>query len=710
MPQININEIDESNYVRVENADRLKVLVPGISSFGPVYDGTNLNDDEINIPSFTDKQAFYKVYGYTNPEFDPIEDDHSKLYVESLLDNGAEVTFVRLNKGITAEFNIGVPKEGTDDIDHRVVVQAVKNGKGTIPTTGTDARKYKFCTQILGISAKYSGSFGNNLLISIRPVNSVNRLASYQYASISVYKADFIVNTNATTGVVTKTVKSAMLLENKIVTTNPNDKNYFEDVEFNFITIEASPTAREELSITWSNIAANTVTTDIISGFPEIALTYVDSNGKNVYNTDALIGAMADGDVATCKPVKRGWDFQFSEDLQSVLNQGFGGLVIGNAKYSVANINRYVFECFTPAGTVSGVTGSTVTSQGIIESIFDNLTDCYKNFEDPYIYDFDFITSGGLLNDTYTFKTGIGDEATTVEATDIIAKNNTPTATIVYPVSGLASASTFASVIPVHIAMLNLVETRQDCVALIDTYKDWDKLSLPNYVRLCNSSYATVHAPWCFVNNPYVNELVLMSPSFIFLMTMLNNLITNTDAQKWFPPAGVTRATATIVVKPKYEIGSTVLNAWQNDDLARVNPIMKLKNFGYVIYGQYTTRVAQDANSYSALDCLNVRITANCVKKEIFNTCLKLAFEPNNSSLWIKFYDAMDKYLLYMKRNDGVYDYKIQMDESTVTTDDINQLRCPGKVWINPTRAAEFFDIDFTITEAGVTFNTEEAE
>ena len=45
------------------------------------------------------------------------------------------------------------------------------------------------------------------------------------------------------------------------------------------------------------------------------------------------------------------------------------------------------------------------------------------------------------------------------------------------------------------------------------------------------------------------------------------------------------------------------------------------------------------------------------------------------------------------------------MNVSTVTTDDINQLRCPGKVWINPTRTAEFFDIDFTITEAGVTFN-----
>jgi hypothetical protein len=59
-----------------------------------------------------------------------------------------------------------------------------------------------------------------------------------------------------------------------------------------------------------------------------------------------------------------------------------------------------------------------------------------------------------------------------------------------------------------------------------------------------------------------------------------------------------------------------------------------------------------------------------------------------------------------MMYNDGLYDYKIVMDESTVTTDDINHLRCPGKVYIAPTRTAEFFDIDFIITDAGAEFNS----
>jgi hypothetical protein len=365
---------------------------------------------------------------------------------------------------------------------------------------------------------------------------------------------------------------------------------------------------------------------------------------------------------------------------------------------------------------------------GIIHNIFDNLNSCYSQLTDHYIYDFDFITSGTLLNDVYIVTGKIEEETWTFNSdSDSIKAGNgikTPTEllTKVYATTGgftdiftlttsnePDSSGVYApvpnTINKTHVAMIELTNERQDCIALIDPVVNWKPEELTNYVALLNTSFATMHSPYCYVNSPIENRLLLMPPSYIFLMTELDTLITSaTEVQKWFPPAGVARATARMVVKPYYEIGAVLLNNWQNDNLARVNPIMKLKQYGYVIYGNYTCRVAEDVNSFSALDSLNVRITANCVKQQIFNTCITLTFEPNNSSLWMKFYDAMDKYLLFMKRNDGVYDYRIQMDESTVTTDDINQLRCPGKVWINPTRTAEFFDIDFTITEAGVTF------
>jgi phage tail sheath protein FI len=240
---------------------------------------------------------------------------------------------------------------------------------------------------------------------------------------------------------------------------------------------------------------------------------------------------------------------------------------------------------------------------------------------------------------------------------------------------------------------------------LFDVPHDYDKKLIVEYSRILNTSYGTIHHPWCWIQSPTIaGKNILMAPSYIFLYTFLSNLIDNVESQKWFPPAGVKRATARVVVRPDYEIGSVILNDWQNDNTSRVNPIMKLKQYGYVIYGQYTTLQAIDLYTHSALESLNVRLIANVVKKKIFDTCLNMAFEPNTSTLWLKFYAQMDEFLRYMKRNEGVYDYKIKMDESTVTTDDINHLKCPGKVWIAPTRTAEFFDIDFIITEAGALF------
>ena len=786
MPQININEIDQSMYRRTINDNKVKVLVPGIASFGPVCDGT-----EDSAVSFTDLPTFYKVFGYTAPEYNPLKNDVSRIYATQLINRGAEVTFIRLNKGETATL--------FDRADEN------KN-------------KLEFNEYIQRVEAKYSGSFGNKLLVTFTPVTSVNVAYAHQYSLVSVYRTESITNVNTQSeyvkfmgftfsnendessvrsatvvdiydssdnetknlnldentiilvldkqiilngtdavpegdpststrfrvtihqylgstintvnvdytidntatgkeryvvrlygsplrkiaGQTTTTIKKVHKLESHTITTNPDNPDYIEDVEFNFIKFVVKDGAREQLALLWSNPTINRnfdgLSLSSISGFPNLPLK---SNG--VYNTSALLTG--------------GYDFQYSTDTKSKLETIFAGINLdaNDSPYTKADINMYIWNSFAdiqytylPSGTSTAINVQLTAIPGVVKSITDNLVACFANYTDPYIYDFDFITAGGLFNDKWEImrKSLTGDNAGT--ASTITAPTNTNISEdnygLWYIVSKTNNATQFPEVLSVHSAMKALVETRKDCIALFDVMTEWNPDYLTMYVEKLNTSYGTVHAPWDWCRHPENNSLVLMPPSFVFLYTMLSNLINNVEAQKWFPPAGVTRATANIVVRPQYEIGSILLDKWQNNTLARVNPIMKLKNYGYVIYGQYTTYVAIDEFTHSALESLNVRLIANCVKKKIFTTCMKLTFEPNNSRLWLTFYDEMDKYLSMMKHNQGLYDYKIEMNESTVTTDDINELRCPGKVWINPTRTAEFFDIDFIITDAGVTF------
>lgn len=796
MPQITVNEIDQSVVTRVVSDNRVKILIPAITSFGPL---TPVTADDLS--------DFNRKLGYTPAEFNPFDDDKSRIYARELMKRGSAVSVVRVNTdGETSDFDIKatkatdpdtekeyydtsvedrtnptmadipesvypsiVPKTYTvDDAPTNILTMTVTPGTystGKIPvvpsnadwtnsrnwcqaipgtisvtagtkvcydsgkirinndkhyldmyytdeTTGVKSKvaelcldgsgtcgrfeftadtsteqspfigeatsvtvatkilpdgelyKYVFAPQIKAITAKYPGSFGNNLYISISQITTQNLAESYQYANISVYYVDQIVNyewDSALSKAVVKSriVKNVTLLETKRVSTNPSDPFYFADVEFDFIKIIPSANARAELSIVWSNIDGDPTSSQQYSGFPTIVLKYYVGNSLTYNFASCLYG---------------GTDFGYSDDVLEKLKAGFKGYVAGTQTtdpWTQQDVTNWKADVYGNS-----------SKTGIIPIIYGNITSMYGDFTDPYIYDFDFITSGGFVYREYN-------------------ENGAQT----YPESS-NNMEFYTGVTPIHQAMLSLVEQRQDCIALFDVTPKYDPNYITEYSRMLNTSYGTMHFPWCYVADPDIaNHNILMSPSYVFLYTFLSNLDNNVDAQKWFPPAGVKRATARVVKKPYFEMGSVLLNKWQNDTTARVNPIMRLKQYGYVIYGQYTTLEAIDMYTHSALESLNVRLISNVVKKKIFDVCLNLAFEPNTENLWNKFFAQMDEFLRYMKYNEGVYDYRIVMDESTVTTDDINHLRCPGKVYIAPTRTAEFFDIDFIITEAGAQFN-----
>jgi len=912
MPQITVNEIDRSVVTRVVSDDKVKILCPIIASFGPGLDNT---DD--SVKTFTDVTDFNRAYGYTYAEFNPFQNDRSKMYARELIKKGAAVSVVRINNSgskaalnidgtadrqttvpslttvcdaamNSASFmshvgtvgNISIPagpsassatslgcwnvipgtvtatisytytdqnnntttytftatddkkdghlycyakkKDGINtiytsgicaDIDYKaadgdsehpatITIKApsgsvqetysrgdatVKSATYILPNNAPNYAEFTFCPQIAGIKAKYTGSFGNDIAVSIAQVNTTRLAESYQYASISVYYIDRDVNyeydaASGTSRMVSQTVNNVTLLENKLVSTNPDSPDYFEDVEFDFIKIIATDSARSELGIVWSNINASPSSAAQYSGFPVIPLRYT-INLVQKYNTPAIMTG--------------GTDFPYSAETLAKLQSGFKGYwnstTYGSGNWSVDDVNKYLEEVYGDGG--------------IIEATYEQLAGLYENYKDPYIYDFDFITASGfvyekfdisavgitktlastditvdtdagetkftvgktypntvtitlngegsaklvltdtptvvegqpitagkLMNGTtevgtisYTPPTGLGQyqivltnsqytsTVATITSVDVVMGNGAvpKQATPSIPYASNAKdangdpvyAAYYTNITPFHQSMLNLVNARQDCIALFDLPRDYDKSKVIEYSKMLNTSYGTIHHPWCWVNSPDVaGKQIIMAPSYIFLYTFLFNLINNVESQKWFPPAGVDRATAKIVKRPDYEIGSTVLDIWQNDFISRVNPIMKLKQYGYVIYGQYTTLPAIDLYTHSALESLNVRLISNVVKKKIFDTCLKLAFEPNTSALWLKFFAQLDPFLRYMKYNQGLYDYRIVMDESTVTTDDINHLRCPGKVYIAPTRTAEYFDIDFIITDAGAVF------
>ena len=132
---------------------------------------------------------------------------------------------------------------------------------------------------------------------------------------------------------------------------------------------------------------------------------------------------------------------------------------------------------------------------------------------------------------------------------------------------------------------------------------------------------------------------------------------------------------------------------------ARINPIASFPQGGFVIFGQKTLQ--QDR---SALDRVNVRRMLLEVKRIISNLANKFIFEQNTPSLRSKFVAQATPKLAIIQAQQGIDQFKIVMDSSNNTQDDIENNRLNGKIILVPTRAVEFIAIDFIVTNSGVSF------
>jgi phage tail sheath protein FI len=132
---------------------------------------------------------------------------------------------------------------------------------------------------------------------------------------------------------------------------------------------------------------------------------------------------------------------------------------------------------------------------------------------------------------------------------------------------------------------------------------------------------------------------------------------------------------------------------------ARVNPIANFPNEGQVVWGQKTLQARP-----SALDRVNVRRLLITVKKFIASSTRYLVFEQNTDATRLRFLSIVNPYLDQVKAKQGIYQFKVIMDQSNNTADMIDQNILYGQILIQPTRTAEFIILDFNIQPTGASF------
>jgi phage tail sheath protein FI len=207
-----------------------------------------------------------------------------------------------------------------------------------------------------------------------------------------------------------------------------------------------------------------------------------------------------------------------------------------------------------------------------------------------------------------------------------------------------------------------------------------------------DNSYAAAYYPWVQVSAPNTGKLTWVPPSTIIPSVFAYN---DRISAPWFAPAGFTRGSLS-VIQAERKLAPT-----DRDTLyaGKINSIATFPGQGVVAYGQKTLQ-----KKASALDRINVRRLLIELKSYIGQVANNLVFEQNTIATRNRFLRQVNPYLESIQQRQGLYAYKVVMDESNNTADVIDRNQLLGQIFIQPTRTAEFVILDFNVTPTGATF------
>jgi len=240
----------------------------------------------------------------------------------------------------------------------------------------------------------------------------------------------------------------------------------------------------------------------------------------------------------------------------------------------------------------------------------------------------------------------------------------------------------------------DVCEDRGDAFYVMDSVGYDDNIATAvSTVQAFDSNYTATYYPWVKVLDFDRNKPIWVPPSVVLPGVLAFN---DRVAAEWFAPAGLNRGGLTEVIEVK-----TRLTHAERDTLyeGRINPIAVFPSTGVCVWGQKTLQ-----GKPSALDRINVRRLLIASKKFIASATRYLVFEQNTTQTRTRFLNIVTPYLESIQQRQGLYAFRVIMDESNNTPDIIDRNILYGQLFLQPAKTAEFIILDFNIQSTGAAF------
>ena len=211
--------------------------------------------------------------------------------------------------------------------------------------------------------------------------------------------------------------------------------------------------------------------------------------------------------------------------------------------------------------------------------------------------------------------------------------------------------------------------------------------------ELTSSSYAVLDSGWKYQYDRYNDKY-----RYVPLNGDTAGLAARTDyiADPWFSPAGYNRGVIKNVVKLAYSPSKT-----DRDTLYKkgVNPVVTFPGQGTLLFGDKTLLARP-----SAFDRINVRRLFIVLEKAIANASKFQLFEFNDAFTRAQFRNLVEPFLRDVQGRRGITDFRVICDETNNTAEVIDRNEFVADIFIKPSRAINFIQLNFIATRSGISF------
>lgn len=317
-----------------------------------------------------------------------------------------------------------------------------------------------------------------------------------------------------------------------------------------------------------------------------------------------------------------------------------------NEDVSVFDIDAYIYgtSAYVSTNVIQLSGGTDIQSSGLA-NLYTGIAASYTTIKDKLLFNPKYLTTGGFCSEETSTKSVMID------------------------------------------AMMNLSENRQDCLALVDIAigqgngQDYQEaLAKYGYTQTSDTQAlpnALTCGPWFYtlVNGDYM----WMPGSFAYLRVVGRDL--SVGGKTYTPKAGIQNGRLNYVTKTEFDIGSDLIEEWQDDGVVNINPIVRMQGGNYIIAGNSTLLIKEEdeENLYSEASATMAIIE---IKRLAYNTATEYQYLYNSVEAFENFSLAMANKLEAMKTEGAIYKYDIINNSSN---SEPRKLKILLNVWLTPT-------------------------